>query len=229
MIFKSGVCAVCGHKESIEFDEKPFTMELDLKNYIKFRSIKLNQCSDCGYVAENLFDSVDDKIKDLVRSERYKNVLDYNFIEPFKELPDREYLDVDINRLEAFSLICKETGNNLVCARVLGKIADLKNSLAGAYLETKYTKDDDELNDSYDKVFEMLSGQAQSDNEECLNFLRGIKISNSLCKIFVAERLCFGFMYEQGRQIIDKLRQKTTFSKHLSNYIENFLTEVEQR
>lgn len=229
MVLKNAFCAVCGQKQAVSFDNDPFTEQIDLNNYEKFRRINLTRCQNCGYCSENIFNDVSNNVKDIVASKTYQNLLDYDFMGNFKELPDKEYLELNINELEAYSLVCKELNNNLMAARVLGRIADLKYMLANTYIETKYMKDDDDLNDDYDEIVESLFNQAQVNNEECLNFLRGIKISDPLCKIFVAERLSFGYFYEQARSIIDKLSRKVTVSKDLSKYIENFLTEVEQR
>lgn len=229
MVLKNGNCAICGNKMTISFDDEPFTEELNYTNYNKFKMVSVVKCPKCGYCSENLFDEVPNSIKDIVDSDSYKNLLDYNFMEDEKELPDQEYLELNINELEAYSVICKELNNNIMSARVLGRIADLKYMLANTYLETKYMKDDDDLNADYDKIIESLFNQAQINNEECLNFLRGIKISDPFSKIFIAERLSFGYHYEQAKQIIGKLRQKAVFSKDLADYVENFLTEVEQR
>lgn len=229
MVLKNVFCAVCGQKQSISVDDEPFTSELNLENYEKFKRINISRCPSCGYCSENLGDKVSERVKTIVETQSYKNLLDYNYMGNQKDLPDQEYLELNIHELEAYAAVSKEFNNNLIAARVLAKIADLKYMLANTYIETKYMKDDDDLNADFDEIIESLFNQAQINNEECLNFLKGIKISDSFCKIFVAERLSFGYFYEQAKQIIDKLTKKETFSEDLSKYVENFLTEVEQR
>lgn len=228
MVIKNTLCAVCGGKIEMSYDDEPFTDEANFENYSKFKRIIINRCPYCNYCSENPSIQVPEKVKELISSKSYFKTLNYEFMGEYKELPDKEYLDLNLNELEAYAMVCKELNNNLMVARVLGRIADLKYLLANTYLETKYMKDDEELNDSYDKIIESLFEQAQINNEECLNFLRGTKISDTFSKIFVAERLCFNGFYNQGKSIIDKLRKKVTFTKDLSKYVDNFLTEVEQ-
>ena len=228
MFTRNVTCAVCGQRLNINIDDEPFTEALNMENYDKFRRINLNRCSNCGYCAENVAVPVNERVKTLVNSNSYKACLDNAYMGKYKDLPYEEYLELNINELEAYSMVCKEMNNNLMTARVLGRLADLKRMLANTYLESKYTHDDEELYDSYDELIESLNNQADVTNEQCLNFLRGEKIDNPFCKIFLAERLCFSYHYDVARQLMDRVRKKHNMSKDLLNYIENFLTEVEE-
>ena len=227
MLIKNGVCAVCGQEVSINVDNEPFTDVLNMENYNKFRRINLTRCS-CGYCAENILVPVNDRVKALVNSQGYKNCLNDAYMGEDKELPYEDYKEYNIGELEAYSFVCKERGNNIMTARVLGRLADLKRMLAGSYTESKYTHDDELLFATYDKLIDSLNNQSMVHNQDCLNFLRGAKIDSPLCKIFVAEMLSFSYHYDQARQIIDKIKKRYTISNDLSKYIENFLTEVEE-
>ena len=218
MVIKSGCCAVCGSKLKISFDDEPFTQDINLNNYEKIKNINLSRCAECGYVSEFLFDKVDEKIVKLVNSDVYKKALDNHFLGEYKTIPEVDYSGLIINELEAYSFVTKELGNNYMSERVFDKISDNKLWLANACYEAK--SDYPQYIGQYDQIIESLANQAQNDNEQCLNFLRGVKITEPICKIFVVERLCYAHMTDQAKLIIDKLSKKINISKDLLKYIQ---------
>lgn len=229
MELKIGHCFNCNARQQINVDNSILSSELDLDNYLKFKSVSVNVCEKCGYVSEDIFENKNINLSSIINSDEYKSILNYEYMGNFKELPDKEYLKLNINEFEAYLYVLEKTNsqNFLLKSLLLALISDLKTSLAYTYTETKYMKDDDDLNELYDELIDNLYTQAKQQNNQALKLLKGPVISNVYIKIFIAERLCYAEDYAQAKAIIEKVKNKHTLTQSLLVYIENFLTEVQ--
>lgn len=228
MKLKMGLCANCNFRQEIEIEDKFLTNDLTLENYLKFRFVNVNKCSNCNYVSIDIFEKIPTFIKSLISSQKYLELLNHSYMGKYKNLPDKEYLMLNINELMAFCEILEQLKlDDLLLSKTYAQIADLKYSIAMTYIDTKYMKDDEDLFDSYDELVEMLFAQSKLDNKKSLQLLKGKEIPDVFTKIFIAERLCFMGDYAQAKRIMDKILAKTKVSKNFLDYINNFLTEVQ--
>ena len=224
-------CACCGNKQTIEKVEYTPSQdsELHLMEYMDFKYIPCNVCTNCGYVSKNIDLLLGAKTRQIVASEVYKRIHDYGFIEGYKDLGYNEYLETNIGDLDAMELLYEAEGkSNLTFARLNSRIAEIKTSLRGEYTENMYQLDDDDPEFKlYSKLISNLTEQIDDATKKCYETLIKLDLKGPYEILFAAEVLTRVNAYAKARKLVSNLKKNYTFDGELNRYVNNFLTEVE--
>ena len=108
------------------------TKNITLKNYKDYKQFEVNRCPNCDYVSDNIFvDEVPNDIREIVESEDYQYVLNYEYLaeEVDPDVWKYEISAYNPNEFEAYALILDCLGDYENEIRALMHCITLKEKL----------------------------------------------------------------------------------------------------
>lgn len=225
------VCACCGHRQKVETGKYKMSEYefLDLQEYYDFKFVGVNVCASCGYASEKISDPASAKVKKLVASANYQDVLNCKYLDNFKDLPFDEYEQFKNGDADALALVWEEEGKTgIEYAKLQSWIYELKSSMRNICYENVADIGDKNFADKYWDLIHILSEQMHASLQKCLMAVSGTNISNPYEAIFVAENLTRAGDYDSARKLVGNLNSSFEVDEELQKYIEEFLTKVEK-
>lgn len=216
-----GICINCNKPTPfILLQNEKLSLNLTLNSYEQFKSIKINKCDNCDYVNQNLTCNQDYKIFEIVKSQKYKDLLKNNYDKEVEDyFPSSQSLT--LNYFDAYAYLCHELNdykNECIC---LYNCVKLKDILIGKYSELMYTSPNN--NELYEQIVDKLN---QSKNEDLKNIENyASKTDDVYIKLLLAESLIMQNKIKQAKLILKNMDLDQSLKVYFKKLIMN--TEVE--
>lgn len=188
------ICKCCGQRVETRFcNEDVDYNNLTLKSYKAYKDFEVSICPNCGFVSDNIFaDDVPSNIKDIVESEDYLYVLNYEYItEEIGDGPwNYELGAYNPNQFEAYALVLDCLGDFENELKALAKCIDLKQKLV-KYMHKKKCEDaeDGGWEQEYEQIEQLLAESIEINADEISELYKDIKSPNKFTQLLYVEAL----------------------------------------
>ena len=215
-----GTCYNCGKATNLTILNKQLsaTNVLTLNDYNQFKALSVNKCTNCNLVGEDISCYSNQKVIDIVNSQKYLNILKNDYDNNFAVYhPSAKSLQ--LNYFDAYAYLCEVLNDYKKECICLFNCAQLKNILIGKYAELFYTSPD--KNEIYKSFTQQLSQSRKNDLKKVVEI--ATQIDDGYFKTLLSESLILLNQTSQAKQILQKL----CLDQNLNDYFKNLIKSVE--
>ena len=203
-----GLCRNCATNQYIDIYDFEVKKKYDLENYNLFKEIVVTKCTMCNFASENIFDFPAEKVRHIINSPKYQDVISYGYLSESKIQASYIFEQYNPNEYEAYSILCLETGDYEGFARSLNMAIVLKEKLMQKMRDFQnevYGEMASEQN--FEKFYDLMNISIKNNKANLCKVLKENKVSVFAKALLVETLIGLGFN-EIAKNELEKIEDK---------------------